>query len=433
MSYLSTENSLRRFQIAGYASIFLMIGVAGGWAAIANINGAVIAPATVIVESNTKRVQSRDGGIVREILAKDGDRVQEGQTLAIFDDTETKAELAIIDALLDEALAKSARLEAERDDLPEVVFPEELLSRKGDRIVDKLIVSQQKYFAARMATVRGKVDQLRQQIAQISKQIAGINSQIDSKQSQADYIAEELVGLTTLKEKGLVSNSRYLAMQRERARLEGESGELAATRAGAETKIGEVKLVILQTKEEALSQTLGELRETEARIAELRQRKIAAAAKLERTIVKSPIAGDVYQLAVHTEGGVIGPGENLMLVVPQGMDLVLQAQVMPQNIDQVSVGQKARVRLTAFNARVTPEIGAEVTHVAADVSQTNAQTPPFYMVTLKIPKDQLALLEGQKLKPGMQAEAFIQTGARSPLSFLIKPLRDQIEHAWRER
>lgn len=433
MRKVDTLESLKRFQLVGYASMFLLVGVAGSWAALSNINGAVIAPATIIVESNTKRVQHRDGGIVRNILVKDGDRVQAGQSLIIMESTEVKAELAIITALLDEALAKRARLESERDDNIAVVFPEDLLARENDPVIASLMEGQQKLFAARMATVRGKIEQYQQQVSQVTEQVEGVKAQINAKERQIAFIADELVGLYLLKEKGLISKNRLLTMEREKARLEGERGELMASRAGAEAKIAEVNLLILQVREEALSQSLGDLRDSEERVAELTERKVASISKLQLAEVKAPIAGDVYQLAVHTEGGVVGPGENLMLLVPLGDDLVLQAQVPPQSIDQVHVGQQARVRFAAFNARVTPEIGAEVTHVSADTSRIDADTPPFYSVTMKIPAEQLTLLGDHKLKPGMPAETFIQTGARSPLSFLIKPLQDQIEHAWRER
>lgn len=433
MAQLDTLQSLRKFQIAGYSSIFLMIGVVGSWAALTNINGAVIAPAVIMAETNTKRVQHKDGGIVRDILVMDGDRVEAGQPLVVLDKTETQAELGIVSALLDEALAKRARLEAERDNVDKIEFPPDLMARKDDPVIAKLMLGQEKLYKARMTTLRGKLDQLQEQINQVTEQIGGLTAQIEAKDNQIKLIEDELVGLKRLKRKGLVSTPRVLAMQREEARLNGERGELVANRASAETKVGEVKLVALQAREDALTQSLGELRDTEGRVAELSERKVAAAAKLDRTVVKAPITGDVYQLAIHTEGGVIAPGENLMLISPIADELVLQAQVPPQTIEQIHEGQDARIRFTSFNSRTTPEIGAKVTHIAADTSRASNETPPFYMVTMKIPKEELALLGEHKLKPGMPAESFIQTGARSPMSYIMKPVVDQIQHAWRER
>lgn len=433
MKSLNTAKSLRRFQIAGYVSVFLAVGVLGGWSAFASIHGAVIAPATIVVESNTKRIQHRDGGIVDAILVKDGDHVEAGQDLVVLDSTDNVAELGIIDSVLSEELAKRARLEAERDEAAEVVFPEQLVSRENDPDIAKLMIGQQKLFAAKRATIQGKVEQLKQQIGQIDEQVQGILAQADAKERQIKLIGEELVGLLDLQAKGLVPNTRVLAMQRERARLEGERGELIATKASAESRVGEVKLQILQIREETLSETLAQLRETEARIAELNERRVSIKTRLERTTIRAPISGAVYQLSVHTVGGVITPAETLMLIVPESDDLVLQAQVPPSQIDRVTLGQTARVRFSAFDTRVTPEIGAEVTHVAADVSRVDANSPPFYMVQLKIPATELALLGDNRLRPGMPAEAFIQTGARTPLSYMVKPLFDQIAHSWRER
>ncbi len=190
---------------------------------------------------------------------------------------------------------------------------------------------------------------------------------------------------------------------------------------------------ILQIKEDVLSQTLLELREADGRIAELSERRLAAQARLARMVIKAPITGDIYQLMIHTEGGVITPAEPLMMIVPEADELVLQAQIMPQNIEQIHMGQQARVRFPAFNARTTPELYAEVFSVAGDISRVSADLPPFYDVRLRIPHDQLKLLGTSQLKPGMPAEAFIQTTERTPFSYLTKPLMDQITHAWRER
>ena len=433
MTAFSTDRSLRRFQAVGYLSIFAIVGVVGTWSVTTHLNGAVIAPATIIAESNTKRVQSKDGGIVRKILIRDGDRVTAGRDLIILDDTETKAELGILEALLIEELAKRSRLEAQRDETATLSFPGDLEARRADPAVGKVLMGQEKLHAARLAALRGKVDQLNQQIGQVAEQIEGITAQIDSKERQIALIKSELTDLRGLKAKGLTPNSRVLAMDREQARLEGERGELIGSRAAAKSKSGEISMQILQVREEVLSQTLLDLREAEGRVAELSERRLASRARLDRMVIKAPITGSIYQLMVHTEGGVITPAEPLMMIVPEADELVLQAQVLPQNIEQVTEGQMAHVRFPAFNSRTTPELTAEVFSVSADTSRMSADTAPFYDVRLRIPRDQLALLGSAQLKPGMPAEAFIQTGARTPLSYLIKPLMDQIEHAWRER
>jgi len=429
----NTTASLRRLQIIGYTSIFAMVAIFGGWSAATTINGAVIASSTIVSESNTKRIQQKEGGIVRQILVKDGDHVMPGQDLVILDDTDTKAELGIINGLLDEESAKRARLEAVRDGLDKIAFPEDLLARRGDPAVDRILTGQEHLFDARRASLAGKKDQLTQQIGQMGEQIDGMAAQIAAKQSQIELVQDDLKSLTELLSKGLVAKSRVLEDQRMIASLEGEKGELIANKAGAAIKISEIKLAILQIDEDERTQSLTDVRDSEGKIAEYMQRKASALGRLSRTSVKSPIEGDVYQLALHTIGGVIQPAETLMLIAPATDELVLQAQVTPQNIDQVHVGQLAKVRFPAFNSRFTPEIHAEVTQVAADVSRTDQNSPAFYAVRLHIAPDELAKLNGEKLKPGMPAEAFIQTSERSPLSYLLKPLNDQIAHAFREK
>ena len=432
MQPINTNSSLRRFQIVGFLSVVIMIGVVGGWANFTELNGAVIAPATIMVESYSKKVQHKEGGIVGEIRVKDGDRVEVGQTLVVLDNTETKSELTIIDGLLDEALAKRARLEAQRDRASALIFPPEVLARASEPGVAAIMAGQTKLFDARLQAVVGKKDQLTQQIGQLTEQIGGLGSQKISKEKQLTLISAELTDLKDLQSKGLVPVSRVMAMDRETARLEGERGELVASKASAEARIAEVKVQILQIDEEDLSQTLTDLRDIEGKVAELKERKLAVASRLERMAIKSPITGDVYQLAVHTIGGVIGPGESLMLIVPEADELILQAQVMPQDIDKVRPGQIAHIRFPAFNSRLTPEIAAEVTQISADTSRTDASSPPFYSVRLMISATELAKLGSNKLKPGMPAEAFIQTEAQTPMTYFLKPLTDQFAHALRE-
>ena len=432
MNPINTNSSLRRFQVFGFLSVLVMGGVVGGWATFSELNGAVIAPATIMVESYSKKVQHKEGGIVGDIRVKDGDRVEIGQALVILDNTETKSELAIIDGLLDEALAKRARLEAQRDRASAIIFPAEVIARANEPGVAAIMAGQTKLFNARLQAIIGKKEQLNQQIGQLTEQIGGLESQKIAKEKQLVLISAELTDLKDLQSKGLVPVSRVLAMDRETARLDGERGELVASKASAEARIAEVKVQILQIDEEDLSQTLTDLREIEGKVAELKERKLAIASRLERMVIKSPITGDVYQLAVHTIGGVIGPGEPIMLIVPEADELILQAQVMPQDIDQVRPGQIAHIRFPAFNSRLTPEVAAEVTQISADTSRTDASSPPFYSVRLMISAKELDKLGTNKLKPGMPAEAFIQTEAQTPMTYFLKPLTDQFAHALRE-
>lgn len=432
MQPINTNSSIRRFQIIGFLSVLIMVGVVGGWSVFTELNGAIIAPATIMVESYSKKVQHKEGGIVGEIRVRDGDRVEIGQPLVILDNTEIKSELAIIDGLLDEALAKRARLEAQRDKAPTIIFPAEIVARASEPELAAIMAGQTKLFEARLQAMIGKKEQLNQQIGQLTEQIGGLEAQKTAKDKQLELISAELTDLKDLQSKGLVPVSRVLAMDRETARLDGERGELVASKASAEARIAEVKLQILQIDEEDLSQTLTDMREIEGKVAELKERKLAVASRLERLVIKAPITGDVYQLAVHTIGGVIGPGEPLMLIVPEADDLILQAQVMPKDIDKVQPGQVAHIRFPSFNSRLTPEVEAEVTQISADTSRADQSSAPFYTVRLMISAKELAKLGSNKLKPGMPAEAFIQTKAQSPMTYFLKPLTDQIAHALRE-
>lgn len=432
MKPINTNKSMRRTQLFGFASIIAMFGVFGAWTAMADINGAVIAPATITAETYSKKVQHREGGNISRILVKDGELVQVGQDLVLLDPTETKAELSIIDGQLSELRVKKARLEAQRDDLNAIVLPAEIEKRSAEPNIAQTIAGQQRLLRSIEDTVLGKKNQLKEQIGQLTDQIKGFESQIDSGQRQLVLINQEAINLRKLQKQGLVPVSRVMAMDRETARIDGEQGQLQANRSGSEAKIGEVKLQIIQVGEEVRNQALQELREVDAKISELVGRDVAVAARMAHMSIKAPITGTIYQLNIHTEGGVVAPGETLMMIVPQGDDLVLQAQVTPNDISHVHVGQAASIRFNSFNARVTPEIAGEVSQVAADTTRVDPQTPPFYAIRLTISAKELEKLGSNKLRPGMSAEAFIQTESRSPFSYLIKPLMDQIAHAMRE-
>ncbi len=430
---VNTRSSLRNTLFVGYASIFFLVGGFGAWAAFSDINGAVIASATIIAETYSKRVQHQTGGIVSKILIRDGDRVTVGQPLVVLDPTDAKSELAIIENSLDELQVKKSRLEAQRDGSKELKLPESMEAKKADAKIASIISGQLKLLVSTADSVQGKLNQLKQQVAQMKEQIGGIDAQMDSKKQQGELIKQELVGLKKLEAKGLVPKSRILAVEREAARLDGENGELRAAKASAQNRIGEVELRALQLQEDVRTEALTELRDTDAKIGEFAERRVSLSSKLARTTINAPITGTIYQMAVHTEGGVIGPGETLMLIVPEGDDLVLQAQVSPNDISQVNAGQLAIVRFPSFNSRTTPEIFGEVQQVAADISRADANSPPFYAVRLVLSAKELEKLGANKLKPGMNAEAFIQTSSRSPMSYMLKPLVDQFSRSMRER
>jgi HlyD family secretion protein len=431
-SPLDTSHSLRKLQLWGFGSVVAMFAVFGAWTALADINGAVIAPATIQAESYSKKVQHREGGNVLKISVKDGDIVNEGQELITLDPTETNAELGILQGQLDELNVKRARLNAERDASNALALPEDLQQRSSEAGLAEIIAGQQKLLTSTLQTVASKQQQYKVQAGQFADEIKGVEAQITGGKKQLSLITQETEGLRNLQKQGLVPASRVMAMDRESARISGEQGQLAANKASLEAKISETKLQILQVAEDARNQALTDLRDTEAKLGELQGRQVASKSRLAHLSIKAPITGTVYQLAVHTEGGVIAPNEPLMMILPQGDDLVLQAQVTPNDIDHVHLGQHADVVFNSFDTRTTPKISAEVTQVAADTTKVDQQTAPFYLVRLTISAKELEKLGKNKLKPGMSAEAFIQTESRSPFSYLVKPLIQQWSHAMRE-
>jgi HlyD family secretion protein len=432
MKPINTNSSMRSAQMFGFGSVIAMVGIFGGWTAFSELNGAVIAPATIVAESYSKKVQHREGGNILRILVRDGQVVQAGQDMVLLDPTETKAELSILNSQFSELLLKKARLDAQRDGKSELIVPSALKGRETEPAIAEILAGQQRLLTSIENTVVSKKSQLSEQIGQLTDQIKGYESQIDAGLRQLVLIKTETDSLRKLQKQGLLPASRVMSMERETARLDGVQGQLAANKSGSETKIGEIKLQIIQVEEEARNQALNELRDAETKISEVEGRRVASSAKLAHLSIKAPITGTIYQLNIHTEGGVVAPGETLMMIVPEGDDLVLQAQIAPNDISHVHVGQPAHIRFNSFSARVTPEISAEVTQVAADTTRTDAQTPPFYAIRLVISAKELEKLGDNKLRPGMSAEAFIQTEARSPFSYLVKPLVDQFSHAMRE-
>lgn len=428
----STLKGLRFYQVLGLVGLLLVFGSIGAWAAMTSIRGAVIASGVIVVEGYSKRVQHRDGGIVAEIRVEDGDRVEAGDLLIRLDETEIGAELAIVEAVLDEYEAKRGRLRAERDGDGEIRFPPELAARRDSAKVVELLLGQERLFASQKAVLDGRKDQLNQRIDQLEQEIAGVAAQATSTGEQSRLIVSELQSLQTLLADGLVPLTRVRGLEREQARLLGDAGQRQAEIARAQARIGETRLEIIQLTDDARTKTLQELGEAESRIAELQERRLEAQTKLSRTSLRAPLAGVINELAVHTIGGVIAPGDTIMSVVPQADELVIEARVRIQDIDEIVEGQGAIVRFTAFNQRSTKQAHAEVIHVSADTSQVSRDAPPSFAVRLRLSADELAPLGDLKLKPGMPAEVFIQTRMRTPLSYLLQPLSDQIARSFRE-
>ncbi len=427
------DQEIKKYQRLGLFFLLLLVGGIGGWAAFASLQGAVIASAQITVKSNLKRVQHLEGGIVSEILVKDGDKVEAGQTVLRLDTTKDLANLASLDANLNEQLARKARLSAERDKKQTITFPEMLVKKaENSAEIAKILKGQTNLLKARQASISGQTSQLKQRTEQLNEAIKGITAQVASKKSQLTFIRKELTDLQSLQDKGLVPQNRILALQREEARLQGEAGELVASTARTKVQISETEIQILQVEKDHLSSILTELRETTTQANQLTEQRTALADKLKRMTIIAPKSGIIHQLAVHTIGGVVAPGDPVLMIVPQNSELIFAARVNPQDIDQVFKGQKANVHLSAFDQRTTPEVTGVVTLVSAETTQDQPNTPPYYKVHVELPKDQMARIKNIELVLGMNAEVFIQTKSRLVFEYLLQPLTDQIRRTMRE-
>jgi HlyD family secretion protein len=431
------RSAIRKLNIVGSILVVAFVGCIGGWAATSELAGAVIASGTVTVKSSVKKVQHPTGGVVKELLVREGSAVTEGQVLVRLDDTVTGATLGVVRSQLDESNARHARLIAEREDADTIAFPQDLVARAvGEPAVSNAVHGEQKLFESRNAARAGQRSQLRERISQSNEEVRGLTAQQQAKEGEIKLISEELVGVADLYKKNLVSISRYMALQRERTRLEGDRGQFIAEIARARARISETELQIIQLDEEFRGGVLKDLRETQGKIAELVERMVAAEDQLKRVDIRAPHAGIVNLLNVHTVGGVIGNGETIMQIVPQGEELIVEVKVAPQDIDQIEIGGQAAVRIVAGNQRTMPELNGIVTHVSADLTREQASagvTSTHYVVHTSLLPAELDRLGEFRLVPGMPAEVFIQTYARTPLQYLIKPLRDQIARTFRER
>ncbi len=422
------QRSIRLHMIIGLAVVVVLAGGLGGWASTQEISGALIAPGQIVVESNVKKVQHPTGGVVGELRAHDGDVVKAGDIVVRLDDTVTKANLAIVTKNLDAALARAARLEAEQRGLDKIRFSRQLAERAGDPEVIAIMASEAKLFDVRVNGRIGQKAQLRERIIQLNEEIAGLTAQETAKDQEIALVEKELAGV-----KHLVQISRLTTLQRDAARLNGERAQYVAARAQAKGKITETELQIIQVDKDMVSEVSKDLRETNDKIGEFVERKVTAEDQLKRVEIRAPQNGMVFQSNVHTVGGVITAGDAIMLIVPDADNLTVEAKVNPQDIDQVRIGQVALLRFSAFNQRTTPEIYGTVNRVSADAATDQRTGQTYYTIRIAMPGEEVAKLGEVRMVPGMPVEAFVQTGDRTMISYLVKPLHDQLMRMFREK
>lgn len=424
--------SIRNYSIAAALTIAALMAGVGGWAATANLSGAVLGAGTVVVEGHVKKIQHREGGIVGKILVRNGSRVEAGDLLIKLDDTITRANLAIVTHQIDQLAARRLRLVAERDNATEMVNAPDTIKRADDSDFLEYLVAERALFHARKQTIDGQRAQLRQRIDQIGQEAEGLAVRLKAKEEELSWIGQELIRVRNLSDQQLIQFSRLAELERLRAGLDGERGQMIAEIARTATRITETELQVLQLDQDRRAEVVTELRDVDNKLAELAQQRVTAEDQLRRVDILAPQSGLVHELAIHTIGGVIAPGETIMQIVPVNDTLVVEARIQPADIDQLHVGQKAALRFTAFNQRTTPEIVGEIKTVAADLV-TNPQTSEsWYTARIHIPSDEMRRLGNLPLLAGMPVEAFIQTGERTALSYLVKPLADQIARAMRE-
>ena len=429
----SSRASIHRHMLAGGLIVLLLAGGVGGWASTTQIAGALIAQGSIVVDSNVKKIQHPTGGVVGKLNVQDGDRVKAGDVLVQLDDTVTRANLAIVTKGLDELGARKARLEAERDGAETVTFPKDLLARAGETSVAVALANERKLFELRRSARLGQKAQLKQRITQLQDEIQGLTAQQDAKAREISLIGKELEGVRELWKNNLVQITRLTALERDGARLEGERGQLVAAVAQAKGKITETELQVIQIDQDLSSEVAKDMREVDAKFGEFIERKVAAEDQLKRIDLRAPQDGTVLESKVHTVGGVIPAGDTIMLIVPDTDNLLVEAKVSPHDIDQLQIGQSAVLRFSAFNLRTTPEINGTVTRVSADTTTDQRTGQSYYTTRIAMTKDEIARLGDVKLIPGMPVEAFVQTGERSVLSYLTKPLQDQFMRAFREK
>ncbi|MDG1286244.1 MAG: HlyD family type I secretion periplasmic adaptor subunit [Rickettsiales bacterium] len=428
-----TPNDVTRQPIivGGWMMIFVF-GFLGLWAAFAPLASAAIAPGKIILSGNKKTIQHLEGGIVEEIYVREGQTIKAGQPLIRLNETAARARMDLFGKQYQTARATEARLIAERDDTPEIAFPDELLNpEKPTQTLTEIIISQKRLFESRRASVQGQAKVLEQKKAQFREEIVGLQAQIDSASEQIALLAEEIRAVRKLLKQGNAQKPRLLALQRQQASLKGDRGNFKARISRAEQSIAEADLQIINGRNEFANKVATEKRETVDKIADLQERLKASADIIDRIIINAPLSGIITALKVHTIGGVIRPGDAIMEIVPID-ELLVEAKVSPQDIDVVRPGLKARVMLSAYATRRVPPLNAEVIHVSPDRFEDKRTGMPYYSARIRVSEKALEENEGIHLSPGMPADTLIVTGERSVLSYLMTPITDSFRKAFRE-
>jgi HlyD family secretion protein len=424
---LKTQTLRSSMLLAALAAVTVTLSVTS------QLSGAVVAPGVVAAENSSRRVQHQTGGIVAEILVGDGELVREGQLVLRLDATLARANLGVITSELGALMARRLRLRAELHHVDHIPPLDAVTDEGSDlSVIAKALAAEQRLMQSRRELREGQAAQLREKINQLGEEAAATMAQISASSLQRKIATSERVDLDDLLRRQLVTRNRASQIHRELARLEGVLGELNARLAQIKGKVSETELMILQIGSTHLAEVTRDLRDTDARIGELTERRAAAVDQLARVDIRAPINGHVHQLITRTRGGVLAAGETAMLIVPDRERLVIEARINPSDIDEVRHQQSARLRFSSLASATTPELSGKVLRLSADLSRDPHSGLAFYGVAIEVAEHELARLGPARLMPGMPVEAFIVTAQRSIASYLVRPLTNQFQRAMRE-
>ncbi len=420
--------------IIGFLTVFALVGGLGTWAVRAQLAGAVVSSGQIVVDKNRQVVQHPDGGVVAEVLVEEGDTVAEGDLLIRLDPTLTQSELSIVEGQLYELMSRRGRLEAERDDVKEITFEASLLQEATvDADVASKVQGQIQLFEARKTSLLQQVKQLRAQTQQLENQIEGIDAQMAAFERQQELIKTEMESQQSLLDRGLAQASRVLALQREDARLAGSIGELIARRAEALEQIAQLATQELQLYSTRREEAIARMRDLQFNELEMSERAGALREQLSRMEIRAPVSGVVYDMRVFGRQSVIRPADPVLFLVPQDRPLIIEARVNPLNIDEVYSNQQVVLRFSGFDMRNTPDMFGAVTRISPDAFTDQQTGAAFYRVEVVMPEEELTKLpEGQALIPGMPVDTFIRTADRTPLAYLLSPLTQYFDRAFRD-
>ncbi len=428
----SLGRRLRMTVIAGLLVVAVFVGGLTAWSSIAPLASAAIAPGVVGVESQRKTVQHLEGGIVSHILVVESDVVSAGQELIRLDQTRAEASLERLVTRYRAALAREARLKAERDGLDAVAFTEKLDRARELTDVQEMMRGERSIFAARRDALRGQANVLEQRIAQLTEEIVGLEGQIRAETIQLGLVQQEIAGLEALVRKKLSGKQRLLELKREQAEIDGSRSRHVSTIARVKQNIAEERVKILELTTSRINEVVEALREVQTLVFDLEERMRAEEDVLSRTVIRAPLAGTVVNLQIHTVGGVIRPGDALLEIVPADERLIVEADVKPEDIDAVRVGLKAQVVLTAFDRRNVPPFEGTVIAVSADRLVDPQTGVAYFRARVELPEEVAPAHIGLEITPGMQAEVLIVTGERTTLDYLLRPLERGIQRSLRE-